>query len=267
MNFIYMQGKLLKPEDFPTDISARFFKFGDAVFERLRVENAKIFNLQFHINRLKTGLLDLKINFDITEFEKICRLAIMQTDLQNGYLRVQICRSGTSKGYLPLENKSFVAVEISEGLISASNAKLHIYSKPAQIISQAKTANALNYVLASMEAAENNCDNAILLSPEGYICECTNANIFWVRNNQIYTPSLDLPLITGSVQNIIMQNFEVKQIKAKISELINVDEIFVTNTSVVLQNVIDIKGVTPNLTSSNLSGKIKKSVLNNSNFG
>ena len=105
MNFTYVQGKLRPTQDLEPIIYSRAYKYGDAIFESLRIENDTIFNLPFHIFRLQTGLSDLKINFDISEFEKICRMAIAQTGLKNGYLRVQICRSGISKGYLPLEDK------------------------------------------------------------------------------------------------------------------------------------------------------------------
>lgn len=266
MNFIYVQGKLLPQSELRLNNLERSYKFGDAVFERLRIENAQIFNLPFHIKRLSIGLKALKIDFDANNLGDICKKAIMETNLQNGYLRIQICRESQSKGYLPLANKSLVLIDTQNNLIIPSDTKLSVYSGIANVSVKAKTASSLNYVLASMEAKENNCDSAILLNHDGIICETANANIFWVINSKIYTPSLDLPLIPGSVQDIIFKQFDVNQVKQGINELINACEIFVTNSTVILQKVNYINRVTLNLTSSEYSDIIKKSILKPSNF-
>ena len=134
---------------------------------------------------------------------------------------------------LPIENPGKYSNSINiNGLI------LGIYDqvkKSMDILSNLKHNNFLPYVMAAFYAKEQKCNDAIILNSEGRICDTTIANIFIIKGEQIYTPSLTEGCVAGVTRKVFilaMRNSEYPVIEKELllSELWEADELFLTNS-------------------------------------
>ena len=237
MKTVYLQGNLVSANKAKLALSDRAFKFSDGIFETIRVENGKAYNLAFHQKRMNDGLKALGIKVD-SKLDSITKNLIQKNKLKNGFVRISISSCGESLGYSAKSSDSIVYAEAMNGLKpAAKNAKLHISKITAQRLVNAKTKNALHYILAMNEAKKNGADSSLLLDQDGYICETANGNIFWFKGGTLFTPSIDLPLISGSIQSRIFKLYKgkIRQGKFKLPALKQADEVFMTNVSCLIQ--------------------------------
>ena len=95
--------------------------------------------------------------------------------------------------------------------------------------------NYMNSILANNEATGDGYDEALLLDPEGYVCEGAGENIFIVRNGKLYTPDLTACL-EGITRATVMQlagelGIEVIEKRITRDEVYCADEAFFTGTA------------------------------------
>ncbi|MBL6664504.1 MAG: aminotransferase class IV family protein [Rickettsiales bacterium] len=232
--FIYKNQRLTTQTQAKISINERGYLFGDGIFETCLVQNHRIYDFERHLKRLIFGLKNLKINFNSTNLEKKCQKLIDKNKVKNGILKIQISRGQGSIGYLPKKNnKALLLITTQNSRPRPQNISLGIssYKTPNQYLG--KTSNALNYILSKIEAKENNHFDAIMLDQNQNIAETSSANIFWVKNNQIFTPPTSTNLIPGTKREKLLEISPIKITEklAKIDELENIDEIFLSNSA------------------------------------
>jgi branched-subunit amino acid aminotransferase/4-amino-4-deoxychorismate lyase len=89
-------------------------------------------------------------------------------------------------------------------------------------------------------------DDAILMNDRGYIAEATSANIFWVKNNKLYTPSMRSGCLDGMTRRIVLDFAKKDKIQTvekffKIETLYGADEVFITSSLKLILPVIYIQ--------------------------
>ena len=224
----------------------RAFKFGDGVFESIRVINGSVYNFKAHYERLSQGaeVLGLECpNYFSEDFFKteIAKLVAANNIQAGGRVRLQLFRQG-SGAYLPeTDHPSFLIsaqpLETNLFQLNSEGLLFDIYSdvkKEKNIFSNLKTSNALLYILAMNDAKKNQRDGSFILNQKGNIIEAANSNIFLVSNGVLYTPPLSDGCVGGTMRmNLI--NVALKQ-KIKVYEssitpqnLLAADEILLTN--------------------------------------
>lgn len=99
-----------------------------------------------------------------------------------------------------------------------------------------KTLNSLPYILAGIEKSEKNLEDLILLDTQNNISECIAANIFWIKNDKIFTSSLQTGCVGGIMRKQVIDN--AKKLSIDLEEgffqkkhLIDADAIFTTNVT------------------------------------
>jgi branched-chain amino acid aminotransferase len=255
--YINLNGEFY-PDNAPIITSKnRAFRYGDALFETIRIINGKPFNLNAHFERLKKGLdllqFDKTPNFTFRYLAEQIQLTIQKNNIsEGGRLRLTVFRNegGTyipetnTKSFLievtPLHNNQFV---LNEDGLSIDICKKFTLEK--SIFSSIKTANALPFVMAGIEAKKQNLDNLILLNHNSRICEAISSNIFLYKNNTIYTPSLDEGCVAGTMRKKIieiahslgMTVFECTLVQGNLQQ---VDEIWLSNAIQGIQWVKEI---------------------------
>ena len=241
MTYSSINGQILPQKKAQIFIEDRGFRFGDGVFETCLIFEGKIYNWKAHFDRLEQGLAAIKINnAQIADLKENCLDLIVKNNAKNGYLRINISRGAGSIGYLPQKNiKPNITIEtLPEKERPQGEVRLMIssYQKPSikSLPVNFKISQGLNSTLAKMEALESGCFDAILLNENDHICETSSANIFWVKNDILYTPHQDCGCILGTVRDKILQLSPIKTqiVTAKTVDLLAADEVFVSNTSV-----------------------------------
>jgi branched-chain amino acid aminotransferase len=244
-NYVCYDNKFYE-EDNPIFKLNRAMKFGDGVFESIRVVSGKVKYLDFHLERMKKGLNALEINCSKGDLEilKVCiEQLLIKNEIERGaVLRIIAQRSGLGK-YAPESNQVFFYLEtdrISDNsyVLNDKGHKLGLSQKvtiyPTQF-SGLKTLNSIPYVMAAKEKQESKFDELILLDPKGFLVEGTSSNLFLIKGNVAYTPHLKHGAIEGIMRRVVMNKlnflgFEIKEISLEPSDLEEAEEVFFTNS-------------------------------------
>ncbi len=238
MKYVIINQKLLPKNHALISVEQRACRFGDGVFETCLVKAGVVYNFENHLKRLENGLLALGINnFKNTQLIKDCNLLIKKNGLKNGILRVAVSRGIGSDGYLPTnKTKPLVIIEtVNKAKLPKTEIILGIgkIKKPAKdsLPVHFKTAQSMSSILTKIAAKNSGHFDDIMLNGDNFIAETSSANIFWLKNNQLYTPALECDILLGTIRQKIIDRWKVKEIKAKIAVLKEADEVFLTNVS------------------------------------
>ena len=249
---IWKNGSFEKWENASVHLLSHTMHYGTGVFEGVRAyktnEGPAIFRLQDHTNRLfdAASKLSVEIPYSRDELNKVQKDIFSMNNLEEGYLRPIVYLGSESLGIRATELSvnvaiaawewpSYMSPEAKEQGISVIKSSFDQYSNPLH--SGYKIIGTyINSTMALHEAIKKGADEAILLDKNGFISEGSGENIFLIKNNTIYTPTVD-HCLNGITRQSVMKialdmGYEVVEKNLKIDELINSDEAFFTGTAV-----------------------------------
>lgn len=228
--------------------SNRGFKFGDGLFESMRMCNGKLMFAEQHADRLRAGMKALKMDGYALLDEYFLRQKTAEIQKKNklganARFRLSIYRDGEGL-YTPQINKigyllEAKPLETSTYELNQKGLIVDVYdeiTKPLNKLANYKTSNALVYVMAGLFQKQNKLDEAMILNQQGFLCESTSSNVFVVYQNQIYTPALTEGCIAGVMRTVVLQlakthNFNLVEAQISPEILKEAEEVFVTNAS------------------------------------
>lgn len=254
--FFNYNGQLYTEDSKVFGASNRAFRYGDGLFETMRMMDGNLMYFKYHMERLFKGLDVLKIQYHKAfdpEFiaSEIFSLARANKIYKNARIRFSIFREDGG-WYTPDKNTFQYLIEIQGLEDSQYNAEkgliVDVYKdlrKDFTTISALKTINALPYVLAGVFRKENQLDECILLNKDGNLVESISSNVFLVKDNKVYTPSISEGCIDGVMRKVVIELLKKKKIslfesKLPAALLEQSDEIFLTNTIKGIQSVVGI---------------------------
>ncbi|MCF6347763.1 MAG: aminotransferase class IV [Flavobacteriaceae bacterium] len=268
---INYNGNIVSKNRTEISVDNRAFKYGDALFETIKIVNSKIIFGEDHYFRLMASIrmlrMKIPMEFTLEFFENEILKTIVSNKLTDARIRFSIFRQDGGL-YLPENNAINYLIEAHELIISLKNEyeidlfkDYYVYSG---MLSTLKTNNRILNVVASIYVDENGLDNCILLNEKKHITEALNANIFLVKDNQIVTPSLSEGCLKGIMRkNIIAMlhkdsNYEIIEREISPFELQKVDEIFLSNSIIGIQAVTKYRKKTySTIVSTDLQNKLK----------
>jgi len=227
-------------------VSNRGFKFGDGLFESMRMAGGKLKYAEQHASRLKEGMQALKMDGstlldDYFLKQKTAELAKKNKFKGNARFRLSIYREGEGL-YTPENNKSGYVLESSllnepEYELNKKGLIIDVYDELTKQINQLsnyKTSNALIYVMAGLYKKQNRLDDVFMLNQNGFLCESMTSNVFVVYDKQIYTPALSEGCVAGVMRNVVMDlardnNIPIIEAQLNPEVLREADEVFVSN--------------------------------------
>lgn len=267
----FLNGKFVPEEQATVSIFDRGFCLGDGLFEAVSVYNGKIFLWQKHFERFQTGadFLKIKLPFSREVIRDFAEKLLRENQMLDCILRIQLSRGTGLRGYSikGADSPTFVMSLHPRRKIS-SPAKIIISSGriPANDpLAKFKACNKLPHILARMEADERGADEALLLNTDGNIAEATNANLFWIENETVFTPPLEsgaLPGVTRGVVLEICDELKISSAEKNIApdSLTKMDGAFLTSVAVEIREVIRIDE--HDLPRSPLTQKLRAAFLN-----
>ena len=184
-------GNLVAFEDVKITPDNRAYKYGDSVFETIKVINGKLVFWEEHYFRLMASMrmlrMKIPMNFTLEFLEKEI-LKIVKVTNSNTTLRIRLTITRKDGGfYLPLTNEVDYLIESREiRFLTKDNYKVDLFKDfylYSGHLSTIKTNNKLIHTLASIFAKENDLDNCILLNERKGIVEATNATLFLIKGN------------------------------------------------------------------------------------
>lgn len=224
-------------------------QFGDLIFEGIRYYDRRILFHVEHRDRLLRSAKALDINAPTPEeYDRQLFSAVRSAEEPSGYVRLLITRGNAGWGIDPSPTARGRTI-IVLGKIdlahhhSGSDGLSLIVAKHRRVPGRCIDARHkwggiyCNSKLAQREAKEHRATDALMLTLEGIISEATVANVFWVSQGKILTPTIDettncLPGITRSKVKDIAKAIGIQVIEGHYyrNELVLADELFLTGT-------------------------------------
>lgn len=265
-------GNVLSSDQLIFSPDNRAFKYGDAVFETVKIAHGKVIFWEDHYFRLMASMrmLRMKIPIDFTlEFleQEILKTILPDRNSSTHIARLNIFRKDGGQ-YLPKTNKVDYLIQI-EDVNSLVKSKYTVdlfkdFFKDSGFLSTVNSNNKLTTTLASVFAEENEFDNCILLNERKGVVEVCGGNLFLVKGNIIKTPPLSegciKGIIRGKVIEILLKHKEYKFEESAISpfEVQKADEIFITNSVIGIQPVTNYrKKEFSSITSKKIASSLK----------
>ncbi len=227
-------------------VQNRSFRYGDGLFETMRMYNGRIINADFHFERLLRGmkLLDFEIPsyFSETYFaDKVNELLSKNSILENARIRLMVFRG--EEGIFDLENNStnylLETFPLPENIeLNQQGLVIDVYpgaAKSCDQFSNVKSNNYLPSLMAARYATKHGLDEALILNAFGRICESSIANIFIVGGEKIITPPLSEGCVAGVMRRFLLEkafikNYKIEQESLSVEDILSADEVFLTNS-------------------------------------
>ena len=247
MKFINYNGNIQSSDQPVFTINNRAFRYGDALFETIRVINGRPHFLSDHMERLLEGMAALMMEvpdyFSVDFFTDQINDLLKKADItQGGRLRLTVFRKNGGF-YTPETNEVNWVIEampLEDNLfvLNKDGYNIDLYEdhrKPIHKLSGVKSNNCLTYVLAGLYKKEKRLDECVLMNELGSISECISSNIFVAYNGVLYTPSVNQGIIPGVMRKKIIElahqnKIEVQECPLNPQVLLRADELFLTNS-------------------------------------
>lgn len=247
MNYYNYNGKNFDENKNVLSSANRGLRYGDGLFETIKSIQGKLLFADDHFARIWKGMSLLKFKLPKRFTPDSIENEISELLKKNGHentarIRITVFR-GDGGLYDDINHTPDYLIQTwalpeDSGQWNSNGLVLGIYphvKKSCDILSNLKHNNFLPYVMAALHAKEQKWNDAIILNTSGYICDSTIANIFLVKDEMILTPALDEGCIAGIMRRNILQqlksnNIPVIEGKITVDDLMNADEIFLTNS-------------------------------------
>ena len=230
------------------DVADRGFQYGDGVFETILVKNGAPLFLSKHLERLIYGCKILGIPFEDKTLltREIMELTRCYGD--HGVMKIILTRGLGGRGYKPPEKPSATRViSLHPKPVFSKSSETHgvkvILCKTRLGVNSAlagiKHLNRLEQILASKEWNDPDIQEGLMLDQAGRLIEGTKSNFFIVKSGVLYTPKIENCGVAGIMRSLVMRLAEehglnVKETRISVENVINADEIFLTNSLIIL---------------------------------
>jgi len=242
------QREIIAEDAFLPAISSAVF-YGRGIFTTVAVYNREPFQWKKHWERLIEN--SEKIRLDLSEYDEdnvkqnLVRV-VEKNKLTHSRARLTFFDESPAKIW-QTRLKRKISLLIMTGELPAVSDNLSLTISDFRINSTAplagvKSCNYLENILSLENAKEKGFDEAIRLNERGEVVSASMANIFWIKDGEIITTSLETGCLRGTTRSFVLENFTVKEKKASLDELINADEIFLTSAGIGIAKVKRFNG-------------------------
>jgi|TARA_B100000497_G_scaffold11379_1_gene12929 branched-chain amino acid aminotransferase len=222
---IWLDGQLVDWRSAQVHVLSHAMHYASSVFEGERAYGGKIFKSRAHSERLLASgkLIDFEIPYSVEDIEAAKEAALQANGLSDAYVRAFAWRgAGPDMGVASSRNPVRMAVAVWSwgnyyGDAKMKGAKLDIAKwrrpDPATAPSQAKAAGLYMIATMSKHAAEaKGCSDAMMFDYRGYVAEATGANIFFVKDGEVHTPTADA-FLNGITRQTVIEMLKEKGIR------------------------------------------------------
>lgn len=258
--WVYLNGVFVRERNAVVSIHDRGFRYGDGVFETIRVYEGRSLLCEAHLDRLLRGASILGLPGLPTRE----RLAVVVRDLidRNGLptalLRITVTR-GVSDGWEPQPDEPPTVIIVERPYsgypdeLYAQGVSVIVVDTtriPASALDPAiKSLNVLPQVQAKREAQARGAHEAILCTETGSVAEGSVSNVFCVEAGRIKTPPVSAGILPGITRAVVIdlarrEGLPCDETLLTPDELRHADEVFLTGTGMGVLPVTTVDGRT-----------------------
>lgn len=251
---IWMDGELVNWEDAKIHVLTHTLHYGTGVFEGIRAYSTTagpaVFRLREHLQRFDRSarLLLFALPFTEDELATAVKDTIRACDLDECYIRPLAYLGYGEMGVNTLTSEVRVAIaawpwsSYLGAAVQEEGARLKVSTwarhDPRSLPTTAKaTGMYINSSLAKAEVVRAGYDEAVMMTTDGYVSECTGENLFAVRHGRLATPPAAISsALEGITRESVMTiatdlGFEVREQPMRRTDLYLADELFMSGTA------------------------------------
>lgn len=249
-------GNLLEENTQFLDHQNRGLRYGDALFETMRMVSGKLFFWEDHYLRLMASMrvlrMEIPMDFTMEFLESKISETVEANSLSNSQARIRFTVFREKGGlYLPTTNEISYCIEALPlknpfYVLSEDAYEVELFKDfyvNADMLSTLKTNNKIINVVGSIFAKENDYQNCLLLNSSKQVIEALNGNIFLVKNSVIKTPPLKDGCLNGIIRKKLIdilgkiEGYKFEEASISPFELQKADELFITNSIAGIQPI------------------------------
>ena len=255
--FIWMNGAFLPWADARVHVLTHGLHYASAVFEGERAYGGEIFKLTEHTERLHESarILGFTIPYSVAEIDEACRQLLRKQGFQDAYVRPIAWRGSESLGVSAPDNRINLAIAIWQWpsyfdpaqKLKGIRLDMADYRRPDPLTAPSKAKASGLYMICtiSKHAAEaKGYADALMLDWRGRVAEATGANVFFVKDGEIHTPTPDCFLAGITRRTVIdlirRRGYRLHERAIMPEEMAGFEECFLTGTAAEVTPVSEI---------------------------
>lgn len=251
---VYLNGKIVPPDEAVVSVNDRGFLFGDAIYEVVRSYDGRLWAMTRHMRRLARSLdaVDLRA-VDVDEVRTAIEKTYHASEIPNALVYLQITRGVAPRSHAyPRDLQPTVLITVRD--ITPLLTSIDFDGEAAVIAPDlrwrrcdVKSTNLLPNVLAKTRAQEHGAQEAILADIEGCITEGTSTSVFWVAQNRLFATPAGPEILPGITRDLVIEiardgGTPVRAERVGLQEFRRASEIFLAGTGHEVCPVIRLDG-------------------------
>lgn len=281
---VNVNGRISGQDEAVVPVFDHGFLYGEGIYETLRTYDGRLFLYDRHLRRLRNSarLIDLALPFTDEELATRIHETIVAAKLDGAeaYVRVLVTRGVGELTYDPKATPTPSWVIIIKPLIPPSAETYErgvkvvlvdvVRNHPQSVNPMIKSNNLMNSALAAQQALKRGGFEAVMRNYRGELTECTQSNLFIVKNGAALTPPLESGLLPGITREFIFEigraaGIEVREQVLRDEDLFAADEAFLTSTTREIMPIVSVDDQqigrgTPGTVTSTLLKRFRESI-------
>ncbi|MBI2834335.1 MAG: aminotransferase class IV [Acidobacteria bacterium] len=246
---VNVNGQLFDARSAVISVFDHGFLYGEGIYETLRTYNREPFLFDRHMRRLRNSAARIELRVPLSDAQFMTRIRDTMEAAgfqEETYTRILLTRGVGELTYDPAACPNASVVVIVKRHVAPSTDAFErgvmislvsvMRNHPGSVDPIIKSNNLLNNALAMQEAFRNGGDEALMRNYRGELSECSQSNVFIVKNGAVLTPRLDAGLLDGITRDFVLEiSCEVGIPTAEAilhdEDLFGADEAFITSTT------------------------------------
>ncbi|HKB13792.1 MAG TPA: aminotransferase class IV [Vicinamibacterales bacterium] len=259
---VNVNGRISDQEHAVISVFDHGFLYGEGIYETLRTYNGQPFLFDRHMKRLRrsAGMLALDVPLSDTDIDARFRETMTAARLgdaagREAYIRILVTRGIGELTYDPAACPEASVVVIVKPHVDVPAEWIQrgvrvslvdvVRNHPGSVNPLIKSNNLLNNALAMQEAFRRSAVEGVMRNYRGELAECTQSNLFVVKNGAALTPPIDAGLLPGITRAFLFEvgaerGIPVREQVLRDDDLLNADEAFFTSSTRELVPIVKV---------------------------
>jgi branched-chain amino acid aminotransferase len=217
-----VDGQILPADEATIPITDQGLIRGDGVFEVIRVYAGRLYAMDEHLARMERSAQNIRlpVDLELVRAEAYRLLAQAGSGPDHDLVRIMVTRGG----------RRLMFTETLPDHPQELRLKSITYA-PTRILDGIKSLSYAGNMLATRLAQEAGFDEALLVTPHGRVLEGPTSSVFWIRDEQLFTPPLDDHILASITRALVIDVVGAQEISCTLAQLQEADEVFLASTT------------------------------------
>lgn len=222
--------------------------YGSGTFTTLAVHNGQPLFVDKHVRRLNTDSSRLGLAFSIEspKLEGLIHEQLATENIQDGRVRVTLVDESSSSIWSDsTESRITLSIIVAGRRTVLEHFKLAISTFPVNSrspLAGVKSCNYLEQILSLDEAKSRGFHEAVRVNERGHVTSGCMSNIFWLKDERLYTPTLATGCLAGTTREHVLENVDCEEVEVEIGELESADAIYLTSAGLGIVSIAEFDG-------------------------